>query len=172
MRFNQLPSISLLPAIVCLLMICQFAAANKTGKRLPPISSTNFHDTIPVSDSMVDGGGIFQKVEIEAYFPGGEPGWRSYLVQNLNPNVPVDKGAPVGTYTIWIQFVVDVDGRLSDFKALTKFGYGMEAEVLRILRKSPPWVPAVQDGHNVRAYRKQPVTFQIEFEGKKKKKRS
>jgi protein TonB len=45
----------------------------------------------------------------------------------------------------------------------------MEAEVIRILRQSPPWVPAVQNGRKVKAYRKQPVTFEISEEKKKKK---
>ncbi len=124
-------------------------------------------DTLPAdNDTTLK---VFEKVEEEAYFPGGEQAWRSWLGQNLNPSVPVDKGAPPGLYTVYIQFVVDLNGKTSAIKALTKHGYGMEAEVMRILRKSPPWIPAVQDGKNVRAYRKQPVTFQVEVEKKKKR---
>jgi protein TonB len=68
-----------------------------------------------------------------------------------------------------IQFVVDKDGNLSNMKALTHHGYGMEQEVLRVLLKSPKWLPAIQDGRQVKAYRKQPVTFQITEEGPRKK---
>lgn len=127
-------------------------------------------DTIP-GDVTANGDKIFEAVDEEAYFPGKEDGWRSYLEQNLNPAAPVDNGAPAGTYTVYIQFVVDVDGKLSSIKPLTKHGYGMEAEVMRILRKSPPWVPAIQSGKPVRAYRKQPVTFQVIEAGKKRKKK-
>ena len=121
-----------------------------------------YSDTLPPKDTVGE----------EAYFPGGEAGWREFLQQNLNANIPVDKGAPAGKYSVMVQFVVDLDGKLSDFKALTRYGYGMEAEVLRILRKSPPWVPAVLDGQHVRAYRKQPVTFMVIDEKKKRKDRS
>ncbi len=38
----------------------------------------------------------------------------------------------------------------------------MEAEVVRMLKKSPKWSPAIQNGKPVKAYRKQPVTFVIE----------
>ena len=127
-------------------------------------------DTIP-GDVTANDDKIFEAVDEEAYFPGKEDGWRSYLEQNLNPAAPVDNGAPAGTYTVYIQFVVDVDGKLSAIKPLTKHGYGMEAEVMRILRKSPPWVPAIQSGKPVRAYRKQPVTFQVIEAGKKRKKK-
>lgn len=112
---------------------------------------------------------IFETVEVEAYFPGGEQGWFGYLRQNLNPSVPIDKGAPEGMYTVIIQFIVGKDGKVYDVKPLTKHGYGMEAEVVRILKKSPSWVPAVQNGKTVNAYRKQPVTFQVESAKKKKR---
>jgi len=41
----------------------------------------------------------------------------------------------------------------------------MEKEVLRLLTISPPWSPAIQNGRAVKAYRRQPVTFQIEESG-------
>lgn len=129
----------------------------------------NVHiDTIPGEDT--NALKVFDKVEIEASFEGGEQGWISFLQNNLNPNTPVEKGAPAGTYTVWVQFIVDKEGKLSDFKALTKNGYGMETEVIRILRKSPLWSPAEQDGRKVKAYRKQPVTFMV-IEEKKKRRR-
>ena len=127
-------------------------------------------DTIPGNVTANDDK-VFEAVDEEAYFPGKEDRWRSFLENNLNPAAPVDNGAPAGTYTVYIQFVVDVDGKLSAIKPLTKHGYGMEAEVMRILRKSPPWVPAIQSGKPVRAYRKQPVTFQVIEAGKKRKKK-
>lgn len=131
------------------------------------VALKNIRDTLPLGDTAMDGK-IYEAVEEEAYFPGGEQGWRSWLEQNLNPSAPVDNGAPAGLYTIYIQFVVDLDGKVSAIRPLTKHGYGMEAEVMRILRKSPPWIPAVQNGKKVRAYRKQPVTFQVVVEKKKR----
>jgi hypothetical protein len=41
----------------------------------------------------------------------------------------------------------------------------MEEEVVRILKKSPKWSPAIQNGKPVKAYRRQPVTFMIEVDG-------
>lgn len=108
---------------------------------------------------------IFETVEKEAAYPGGETAWKKFLERNLNPNVPVDNGAPTGVYTVFVQFVVNKNGGVSDVKALTKIGYGMETEVLRILRKSGLWEPAVQDGRTVNAYRKQPVTFMLTEDG-------
>jgi len=100
-------------------------------------------------------------IEREATFPGREQGWRSFLEKNLDAAVPVRKGAPLGYYTVMVQFIVETDGSLSGIRPLTKYGYGMEEEVLRILKRSPKWEPAFQFGSKVKAYRRQPVTFAV-----------
>jgi len=129
---------------------------------------------VPVKDTVPQSAGdeakVFEQVEFEASYPGGDDAWRKFLEQNLNGAIPADKGAPPGAYTVVIQFVVDKEGKISDIKALTAHGYGMEAEVIRLLRKAPRWNPAIQEGRPVKAYRKQPVTFSITAETKKKKK--
>ena len=114
-----------------------------------------------VEEKKEDENKIFEKVEIEASFKGGESAWRKYLERNLNPSAPVDNGAPEGTYTVYVQFVVSKDGSISDVKALTSHGYGMEAEAARVIKKGPAWTPAIQNGRSVNAYRKQPITFQV-----------
>ena len=117
-----------------------------------------------IEEKKEDENKIFEKVEIEASFQGGESAWKKFLERNLNPNAPVDNGAPEGTYTVYVQFVVSKDGSISDVKALTNHGYGMEAEAIRVIKKGPKWIPAVQNGRQVNAYRKQPITFQVTSE--------
>jgi len=117
-----------------------------------------------VEEKKEDENKIFEKVEIEASFQGGESAWRKYLERNLNPSAPVDNGAPEGTYTVYIQFVVSKDGSISDVRSLTKHGYGMEEEAVRVIKKGPKWTPAIQNGRQVNAYRKQPITFQVQSE--------
>jgi hypothetical protein len=114
---------------------------------------------------------VFDSVEVEAHFPDGDKAWLNYLIQNINAAVAADNKAPEGSYMVVIQFVVDKQGYLIDIKPLTNLGYGMEAEVIRVIRKSPRWEPAIQNGKPVRAYRKQPITFSVEAEKKKKLKR-
>lgn len=100
-------------------------------------------------------------VEQEATFLGGERAWRQFLAENLQPLVPVRKKAPLGVYTVAIQFLIEKDGSVSQITPLTKFGYGMEEEVIRVLKKAPRWTPALQNGKKVKAYRLQPVTFTV-----------
>jgi outer membrane biosynthesis protein TonB len=104
---------------------------------------------------------IYEKVEVEAEFPGGLRAWRRYLERNLNAQVPSDAGAPTGSYTVIAKFIVDQMGNVSDVKTLTKHGYGMEEEVRRALKAGPKWTPPIHNGRNVTAYRQQPITFVI-----------
>lgn len=104
---------------------------------------------------------IFDKVEIEASYPGGDAKWRQYLERTLNASTPVDNGAPEGNYTVQVQFVVDKEGNISDVRSLTNHGYGMEQEAVKVIQKGPKWIPAQQNGRQVKAYRKQPITFVV-----------
>ncbi len=98
-------------------------------------------------------------VDLDAKFNGN---WKQYLERNLVAEIPVNNSAPAGRYSVEVKFVVDVEGHVSDIVALTKHGYGMEEEAIRVIRKSAKWEPAVFDGRMVKAYRRQLITFVVE----------
>lgn len=102
---------------------------------------------------------IYPIVEIQAKYRGN---WEKFLLRHLNGNTPVDNGASPGRYTVLIQFIVDKEGNVSDIKAISNVGYGMEAEAIRVLRKADKWEPAIQAGFKVKSYRTQPITFVVE----------
>ncbi|MFN8246960.1 MAG: energy transducer TonB [Ferruginibacter sp.] len=87
---------------------------------------------------------------------------RRYLQNNLNANAPIENGAPEGTYQVVVRFIVGRDGAISDVQAETNHGYGMEQEAVKIIKKGPKWTPAIQNGRNVNAYRRQPITFVVQ----------
>ena len=105
---------------------------------------------------------IFTKVEFDAAFTGGESAWRRYLTNNLDAGVPGNEGAPAGTYTVVVRFVVAKDGSVSDVVAETNHGYGMEQESVRAVIKSGKWRPATQNGRQVTAYKRQPITWVVQ----------
>ena len=102
-----------------------------------------------------------ETVDIPASFGGN---WEKFLIKNLKAETPVDNGAGAGRYTVIILFVVDKEGNVSDIKALTNHGYGMEQEALRVIKKSPQWEPAIYNGYKVKAYHRQMITFDVQEE--------
>lgn len=87
--------------------------------------------------------------------------WKQYLLKNLNTKIPLDNGAPEGTYTVVVEFSVDKDGSVSDMRALTNHGFGMEEEAMRMIKKGSNWVPGIQNGRQLKMIKKQPITFVI-----------
>jgi antitoxin component YwqK of YwqJK toxin-antitoxin module len=106
---------------------------------------------------------VFSRDRKDARFPGDSNAWRNFLERHLNADIPISRKIPVGTYTVVIQFIVNEDGSLDAIRGLTKLGYGLEEEAVRVLKKSPRWEPALEFGRPVKGFIKQPVTFFIEY---------
>ena len=84
------------------------------------------------------------------------------MYRNLNSSVPSENGAPAGKYTVIVSFVVHRgDGSLSEIQAENDPGYGMLEEALRVVKRSPKWVAAEQNGRKVNSRFRQPITFTV-----------
>ncbi|MEO6732308.1 MAG: energy transducer TonB [Ferruginibacter sp.] len=99
---------------------------------------------------------------VTATFKGGREAWTAFLIKNINADTLVKSGAPEGRYSVIVQFKVSAEGTLSNFEALTKFGYHAEDEALRVMKLSPKWMPATVNGKQIVSYAKQPITFVVE----------
>ncbi|MBP6431983.1 MAG: energy transducer TonB [Ferruginibacter sp.] len=111
---------------------------------------------------------LFTREQSEAEYLDGPKGWVRLLQQNLNPNIPVDNGARAGLYTVIVKFIVNADGSISDIALENDPGYGMGKEALRVIKLAKKWKPAVEFGKIVKAYRRQPISFQIEEEKRRR----
>lgn len=119
------------------------------------INSINTGNT--KTDTMPDK--VFTKVQQEPGFPGGMDAWRLYLQKNLNAGTPVDEGWKPGKYTIMVQFMVDKDGNVKDVKTTNYQNSKTAHQCIELIKHGPKWLPAVQNGKYVNAYKKQPITF-------------
>jgi len=123
-----------------------------------PVDEPKGTGAVQVLDKPDDQDKIFLKVEKEAAFDGD---WNSFLKRNLDPETPANNDAPEGTYTVIVKFVVSKDGSLSNIECEADPGYGICKEAIRVIKKTKNWIPAVQNGNNVNAYRRQPITFVV-----------
>ncbi len=113
---------------------------------------------------------VFQKVEIDAEFPGGTSAWTRYVSREIERNIDQlqDDGR---SGTVVVLFIVDKEGGVSEVRAMgcseagvaNCLGPGTKLADIAIaaIKKGPKWKPAVQNGRQVKAYRRQPVTFQL-----------
>jgi hypothetical protein len=101
--------------------------------------------------------------EVFPAFIRGTLEWRKFLERNLRADVPIEFGAPAGLYEVSVRFTVNVDGNVSSVETLTNLGYGMEAEVIRLISKSK-WSPGLSGGKPVKCYMTQSIVFIIKDE--------
>ncbi len=104
---------------------------------------------------------LFTVATEPASFVGGKEKWIAYLKNNLNLNMVVNKGGPVGKYTVQLSILVDKQGKIGRVKALNDPGYGTAAEAVRVVLKSPKWNPAKQNGILVNSVVKKTITFVV-----------
>lgn len=111
---------------------------------------------VPVSKKTEDDK-PFIRVEIDAKFPGGADAWQRYIRKAIMSQLDEFSDADYGTCIV--QFIVDKNGNVSDVKATTMTGTRLAEIATNAIRKGPNWIPAMQNGQYVNAYRIQPVTL-------------
>jgi protein TonB len=102
----------------------------------------------------------FTKVEFESTYPTGMPGWQRYLNKYLHyPDEAVNNEIQG---VVVVQFIVDTEGNVSDVEAVSGPSEGgLREEAVRVIKKSGKWTPAIQNGRQVKSYKKQPITFKL-----------
>jgi periplasmic protein TonB len=101
-----------------------------------------------------------QNDEKESEYPGGAPAWQRYLNRNLRyPQraINIKKEGMVA-----VVFVVNTDGQTDDFTMLKSVELSLDDEALRVIKNSKMWVPAVQNGKNVKSYKVQPIGYRLQ----------
>jgi periplasmic protein TonB len=94
-------------------------------------------------------------IEVKPDFPGGMEKFYKFVGNNYQ--TPEEDGLKGKVY---VTFVVEKDGSLTDIKVLRDIGYGTGKEAIRVLNKCPRWTPGEQNGKKVRVLYSLPITIQ------------
>lgn len=94
-------------------------------------------------------------IEVKPDFPGGMDKFYAYVAKNYQ--TPEEEGLKGKVY---VTFVVEKDGSLTDIKVLRDIGYGTGKEAIRVLTKAPRWNPGEQNGKKVRCTFSLPINIQ------------
>jgi hypothetical protein len=63
---------------------------------------------------------------------------------------------------VFLTFIIEKDGSLSEIKSIRDVGYGSAEESIRVLKLSPKWKPGYQNGRAVRVQYSMPISFSME----------
>lgn len=92
-------------------------------------------------------------------FPGGMDAWSKFLSKNLRyPEQASNEGV---SGRVYMSFIVEKDGKITDIQVLRAAGYGFDEEAKRVLKIAPQWKPGIQNGKAVRVRYTIPINFTI-----------
>jgi len=124
----------------------------------PEIDFTDFEDTAEYVDN-TEPQAPFIIVEDMPEFPGGEPARMEYMANSIKyPRMAVDGGVEG---TVYIGFVVEKSGEISEVKLLRGIGGGCDQEALRVIKNMPKWEEGRQRGVPVRVSLSTQVKFTL-----------
>jgi protein TonB len=90
-------------------------------------------------------------------FPGGEADMMKYLKKNIR--YPGQALAENITGTVYLSFIINTEGKVSQVKILKGIGGGCEEEAVRVVKSMPVWEPGKQNGNPVNVQLTLPVSF-------------
>ena len=92
-------------------------------------------------------------------FPGGMAAWAKFIQKNLRYPYMAQEAGVQGK--VYISFVIEKDGTLSDVKLMRGIGYGCDDEAIRVIKKSPKWEAGEQNKEKVRVRYNMPINYTI-----------
>jgi len=102
---------------------------------------------------------IFQVVENAPAFPGGDMARMKFLQDNIKyPQMARESGIQG---TVYVTFVVERNGSVTDVKILRGIGGGCDEEAMRVVKNMPKWEPGKQRGKPVRVQFNMPIKFTL-----------
>ncbi len=103
---------------------------------------------------------IFTVVEQMPEFPGGTAKMMKYLSENIEyPQMAREVGVQG---TVFVTFVVEPDGSITNVRVLRGIGSGCDEEAIRVVKTMPKWTPGKQRNKPVRVQFNLPVRFILE----------
>ena len=103
---------------------------------------------------------IFQIVEEMPSFPGGDQKMMEFVAKNIKyPQIARETGVQG---KVFVNFVVEPDGSVSNVKILRGIGGGCDEEAMRVVKSMPKWKPGKQRGKAVRVSYNLPVNFKLQ----------
>jgi TonB family protein len=105
-------------------------------------------------------GETFTVVEEQPSFEGGMDAFYRYIASEMKYPLQARQQGIEGR--IFVQFVVEKDGSLSDVQAIKGIGSGCDDEAVRVIQNAPSFKPGKQRGKPVRVRMVMPITFKLD----------
>lgn len=132
---------------------------NTSAKEVKKSISRSDSQAMAEAEEEISGFEVFTVVEESPQYPGGEELRLKFLAENLYYPQAAREASVQGT--VYITFVVEADGTITDIRVLRGIGKGCDEEALRVIKLMPKWLPGKQRGKPVRVQYNLPIKFSL-----------
>ncbi len=101
----------------------------------------------------------FLTVEVQPSFMGGNSEMYKFLGKNLKYPTAAQHANIQGK--VFLSFIVEKDGSITDIETMKGIGFGCDEEAMRVVKLMPKWIAGKQNGRNVRVKFTIPVFFKL-----------
>ncbi|MBO5847615.1 MAG: TonB family protein [Bacteroidales bacterium] len=105
-------------------------------------------------------GEIFKVVEVMPEFPGGAGKMMEFIQKNLKYPMTAQENGIQGR--VFVNFVIEPDGSITNVTAMRGIGGGCDEEAIRVVQSMPNWKPGKQRGVAVRSSFTVPIIFKLQ----------
>ena len=121
--------------------------------RITPMEGFHFPAQVANNDT------IYQTVEQMPQFPGGEAALIDFVGKNIQyPQEAKEKNI---SGRVFVGFVIEKDGSVSNVEVVRGIGGGCDEEAVRVIKGMPKWEPGKQKGKPVRVNYMMPINFKL-----------
>lgn len=155
----------LLGTLILSICILPFSIQAQSGSKAHEKKGSDHQnsDTIIIIHPSTNSGNKIEEtfivVEEMPEFPGGSKAMMQFLKDNITYPKQAVKDSVQGT--VYINFIVEADGRISHARVLRGIGTECDKEALRVVNLMPAWKPGKQRGKNVRVGYNLPIKFKL-----------
>ncbi|MEM6632116.1 MAG: TonB family protein [Bacteroidota bacterium] len=113
---------------------------------------------VPVSVAEISGEKVFKMADEMPRYPGGLSARKRFFDRNITSDFS-SLAANMSQAKVWLQFVVETDGKISSVRVVQGINSKFDQEAIRLASKMPLWEPGRIDGERVRVFYTIPVDF-------------
>lgn len=153
-RFGAWKLLAVLPVAALLLTVgCKPATTDKT------VEDENNQELV-AQEANEPQGEVFNEVDEMPEYPGGTEELYKYLGSNITYPEQAKNDGIQGR--VFVTFVVERDGSITNAQVLRGIGGGCDEEALRVVNAMPKWTPGKKEGEVVRVQYNLPVIFKLQ----------
>jgi TonB family protein len=103
---------------------------------------------------------VYYVVDIMPEYPGGELEFKKFIAMNVC--YPPEARAKGATGRIYVKFIVDENGKVTNEEILRGADELLNKEALKVISLLPDWTPGKHNGKPVKVWKTMPINFQLQ----------